>query len=348
MRTSRRLHLSVALLIAIAALLAAGCGGDGGSDPDPQETLEKAFSPDGIGQLESGNLDVEAKVGVSNGGDPAKEATLSLKGPFGDDQANLTASASGVDPTSGKPISFEGGLTVTTDNLYVTYNGTPYELGAQRFAELKANAEAAPKPPTEGSLKERFSEGCKTSLEQAGATDTSACDQIDPASWATLDFDGSEDVNGADSDHFSGDIDAEKLFGDLIGLGTSALPQSQQSQIPSGLLEQIPNFIDSADIGVWVGKDDSILRKTEFNLSANLFGTEFKVGVTSDISDVNEPQSISAPANPQPLEKLRDQLPPQGQQALDCVLNAKTTSDLNGCGASLGAGSALGGGGLPL
>lgn len=322
--------------LAAAAILVAGCGG--GNDPDPQVELAMAFSPQGIGQLKSGNLDAELSLGVSEGGDPAKELKLSLSGPIDNGTADLTATASGRDPRSGRPVSFEGGLTVTADNLYIEYGGTEYELGTQRFAELKgaqAQSHGASAPPTD------FKSGCHTALQQAGG-DASVCDRLQPSSWVPkLSFDGTEDVGGTETDHFSGDIDVDRFVSDLLDIGLQAVPPAQRAQVPRDLIEQAAAFIQSAGVDVYVGTDDDIPRRGQFGLKISVLGEEAELAIDAQVNDANQPQTISAPAGAVPIEKLRGQLPAGLQGAFDCFLGARSAADFMNCGSQLQSSGAV-------
>ena len=91
---------------------------------------------------------------------------------------------------------------VTDDNAYVQYKDQAYEVGTKAFSQIKSQMEAqagqTPRPATGG-----FKEGCTQALQQAGASDTSACD-ISLESWLTnLSNEGTEDVGGAQTIHIS-------------------------------------------------------------------------------------------------------------------------------------------------
>lgn len=328
------------LCAALAAALVAVAGCGGGNDPDPKAELAKAFSPQGIGQLKSGNLDAELTLGISEGGDPAKELRLSLTGPISNGTADLTATASGRDPRSGAPVSFEGGLTVTSDNLFINYGGTEYELGSQRFAQLKAaqaQSRAASVPPT------GFKSGCRTALQQTGG-DASVCDRLQPSNWLPkLSFDGTEDVGGTETDHFSGDIDVDRFFSDLLDIGLQAVPPAQRDQVPRDLIEQFAAFVESAGVDVYVGTDDDIPRRAQFAMKISVLGQEVDLGVDAQVNDANQPQTISAPAGAVPIERLRDQLPGGLQGAFDCLLGAHTAADFTACGSQLRSSGAASG-----
>jgi hypothetical protein len=320
--------------LAAALVAVAGCGGN---DPDPKAELATAFSPQGIGELKSGNLDAELTLGVSEGGDPAKELKLALTGPFSNGTADLTATARGRDPRSGDPVSFQGGLTVTSDNLFIDYGGTEYELGSQRFAELKAaQAQSRPSsaPPTD------FKSGCRTALEQTGG-DASVCDKLKPSNWVPkLSFDGTEDVGGTKTDHFSGDIDVDRFFSDLLDVGLQAVPPAERAQVPRDLIEQFAGFIESAGVDVYVGTDDNIPRRAQFAMKISVLGEDVNLGVDAQVNDANQPQTITAPTGAVPIEQLRDRLPVGLQGAFDCFLGAHSAADFTACGSQVSSSGA--------
>jgi hypothetical protein len=99
---------------------------------------------------------------------------------------------------------------------------------------------------------------------------------------------------------------------------------------------------------VYVGKDDSIVRKGEFDLSANLLGTTANLGVDTEITGVNDPQTISAPSGAKPIEELRGQLPPEARGAFDCFLNAEDATAATACAQQLQGRATPSVGGLSL
>jgi hypothetical protein len=333
------------VLLAVLALLAAAaigaCGGDDGEDA--QTVLDETFSNDE--QVTSGVLDlnIEATAEGSQGG----SANLSLSGPFQgaeDDPTALpqldftaTASAEGA----GQSFSFDGALIVSEDNAFVEYQGETYELGKDLFNQFKQAAEqsAAQAEETQeaegGSLSETIQASCEQSVSQSGG-DTSACD-IDFSSWLTdLESEGTEDIEGTETDHISGSLDVEQMFSDLTELSAA----TGEAQIPEEQLDQASEVISDASFDLYSGVDDRILRGLDFNLGIDpsaLPGAEAAGVESADVSfslrlsGVNEPQTIDAPTNARPIDELLGQFGLGG-------------APLGGLGADLDGGA--GGGGL--
>jgi hypothetical protein len=333
------------VLLAIAALLAAGaiaaCGGDDG--PDPETVLDETFNNDE--QATSGVLDLTIEATAE--GDQGGNANLSLSGPFqgteGDPaalpQLDWTASASAEG--AGQSFSFEGGLIVSEDNAFVEYQGETYELGKDLFTQFKRAAEQsaaqAEESQDEGaSIGETLRAQCEQSVSQTGG-DTSACD-IDFSSWLTdLESDGTEDIEGTETDHISGSLNVEQMLQDISELSAA----TGETGIPEDQISQASEVISDASFDLYSGVDDRILRGLDFNLGIDpsaIPGAESAgvdsadVTFTLRLSGVNEPQTITAPTGARPLDELLGQFGLGGA--------------LGGLGGGLGSDLGGGGGGL--
>jgi hypothetical protein len=338
----RTLLAICAVALPIPAAIA-GCGGDddsGSSDADPQEVLDATFGNDE--RISSGNLDLSASISAE--GDQAGSFDASLSGPFQGDpdnpnalpQLDLTASASGEG--GGQSIDFEGGLVVTDDNAFVEYGGQSYEVGSDTFAQAKDQLEAqAGKTDQSVGFSEAFKQGCEQSVEQQGG-DPSACD-FDVASWLTdLSNDGTEDVEGTDTNHISGSADVEQILTDIGGIAAS-FPGAESSGVDLTKLGQFAPAVDEATIDVYSGVDDNLLRKLDFNLSIDPSAIAAGAAVPVDsinvtfsvtIGAVNEDQTIEAPSGAKPIDDLLSQF------------------GLSGGLGDLGALGGLGGSSLPI
>jgi hypothetical protein len=316
--------IRIRTLIAVCALalptgVIAACGGDD-DDDDPQAIVEETF--DGFGEIASGNLsiDVSASAGGKEGG--SFEATI--EGPFQgelDDptaipQVDIDVSASGRG--GGESLDFEQGVTITEDNAYFELRGRTYELGAERFASLTEalgpqtdSAESA----DESSLS--LSEACAQAVEQFGG-DPVSC-EIDPASWLTnLTDEGTEEVGGAEATHVSGDADVQRILADVGGLVSAFAGPLLQGFDPTAL-GNFAGLVTEASIDVYSGVDDRLLRGLDAGIvvDPSALGIPVRIGtiegtLSLEISEVNEEQTIEAPANPRPYEDL-----PRGQFDLD-------------------------------
>ncbi|MEJ7875644.1 MAG: hypothetical protein WKF62_03215, partial [Solirubrobacterales bacterium] len=305
--------LALALPIPVAI---AGCGGDEGSDDDPADVLEATFTNDA--SVESGVLDLTLDLAVE--GDQGGSLQANVTGPFVSDpenpsqlgQLDLDISASGDGATAEMLGDFQAGVTVTEDNLYVNYNDTDYELGAEAFEQLKAQQEAAA-GATEGEDAGSFTEQCAQAIEAQGG-DAAACD-FDVTTWfSELSNDGTEDVGGSDTTHISGSLDVEAMLSDLFALGAS-VPGATGGVDPALIepqLGQVSEAVSGATFDVYSATEDDTLRGLDLALdidTAAIGGAA--AGVESaalsfslEISDVGSDQTIEAPDDPQPIEDL--------------------------------------------
>jgi hypothetical protein len=321
----------------MVALIAGGCGGDdggkegGGSLAD----LAKAFGPDGVGQVASGRIEVEGEISSSDEGGGDSDGEFSLTGSF--DRASKSGSFDiEASETSDGDRQLEVGFVGTADNAYFTYDGTAYELGEERTAAIELNSQAENAELRSLSFAERFKQGCRLALQEAAA-DLATCETLDPARWGSLAPDGADEIDGTDTNHYTGEIDMERMISDFFTVGLSMVPEEQRSQFPPGMFEGISEFIDTAEISVDVGADDSIPRSASLNIGASFQGATLDAKLSGKLSEVNEPQTIDVPTDAQPLEALGDKLPPELRPALDCVLKAKTSMQMSICGSQAGA-----------
>lgn len=284
--------LALAALLALATALAAcGGGGDnGGGGEDPQKVLDETFSPNA--KLESADVDASFSIDVE--GDNGGHFEASLSGPIdghgnGIPKFDLTAKASGEG--GGQNIDFEGGLISTGDAGYVSYQGTDYQLSPQVFGFVKQVFENA--------------------QQQSPSQQPSGLPKI-KSFLTNLTDEGTDDVEGTETNHVSGDVDVQKLvdvlkpFAERAGsLGAAG------AQVPSpAQLDQLAQILKDASFDLYSGTDDHLLRKLDLNFDLEQPGGPGKVTIGLDITlgSVNEPQTVEAPSNPKPLNDLLQQL----------------------------------------
>jgi hypothetical protein len=353
---TRTRSLFAASLVALCVPLAiAGCGGDDESDADPQEVVEATLNNDET--VTSGVLNLSFDGSAGDQG----SFELSLSGPFQgveDDptalpQLDLTASASGEG--AGQSMEFEGGLVVTEDNAFVEYGGDAFEVGTDTFSTFKDSFEEAASQGATGEAGEdgeedagqSFREGCEQAIEAQGG-DPAACD-FDVSAWFTdLSNEGTEDVEGAEAVHISGDVDVSTMLDDLVGLSES-VPNA--APVEQAQLDQAEEAIQEASFDLYSGVDDDLLRKLDLNVVLDASQLEsatpvpvetVEFGMSVGISDVNEDQTIEAPSDTKPIDELLGQF--GGLGALG-GLEGLGGSGLEGGGGDLDLGGGGGGGG---
>jgi hypothetical protein len=276
-----------ALALACAALLLAACGGGADEDTDPQELLQETFS--GEGQVNSGVLEIS--IDASAEGRRGGSLAGTLSGPFQtreQDQLPLIDLDAALDFEAGgsQAQSIQAGLTVTEDAAFVTAEGQAFEVDQATFSAFQSafaqSAEAQTGQADEGAA----------IFEQLG---------IDPRTWLTdVSNEGTEDVGGTETIHISGTPDVGRIL-------TDAQELDPTGNAAPGNEGELAESVESASIDIYTGSEDKILRRMDLALELTESGRQnetISFALSIGISDVNEEQTIEAPADARPLEEL--------------------------------------------
>ena len=342
--TLTRIRARVAILALALAVpaAAAGCGDDGGGggSEDPTQVLEQTFND--AQPITSGELGIS--LDGSAEGDQSGNLTATIEGPFQSDEADPTTfpqldlsadiSASGA----GQSFDFEGGLVATEENAFVEYQGQAYEVGASNFQRFKALSERSARQA-------QSNRDARSIFEQFG---------INPQAWLTnLSNEGYEDVEGTETIHIHGDADVERIISDFVEVA-QRVPGNAAPRIDQAQLDQVQSAIQEASVDVYSGRDDQILRRLSLSLTivppadsgATVSSVDVNLSVT--LSDVNEPQEITAPEDAQPISGLLSELglgglgpiepgggggPAPGY--LECIQDATTSDEVRKCAEEL-------------
>jgi hypothetical protein len=318
-----RAPFAVATML-LTALLVIACGGGSGGNEDPAEVLRATF--DNEEQISSGvfelNLDVTAEGGTDAG---TLEATLG--GPFqGGDGKLPSFDVTGEAKLDSANQDFSGsaGLILTGDRAFVSFQDTDYEVPAAAVQQIAATFAQVSRQNQQESA-------------QAGGNFLASIG-IDPTNWLTdLSNEGTTDVEGTETIQISGQADVPKLVADIRKIAQNA-PGAAQQVAPDQLdqLDQLGDVVESADFDIYTGADDDVLRKIEASIVLNPPGggesaTEsLSLDLALTLSDLNEPQEISAPANAEPLDSLL------GQFGVDAGSLGDLGSALEGAGGASG------------
>jgi hypothetical protein len=300
----KRTFAVVAVLAALTALLSAcGGGGDGGSD-DPQTVIENAT----FEGVESGTVDLTMNIKAE--GENSGNLKVALTGPFQSTgkkslpELGLALTAKG--DTNGESVDFEGGLTILGDRAYVGFDGKNYEVDPTTFGFVKSSIE---KGEQEG---EKEGAGGERTACQKAATSMNLKEFVD-----NLENEGGEEVDGVQTTKLSGDLDPKGAVDAIIRLMETPACSSQleaAGPLPIDELKslegEITGAVKKAHADIYVGEDDHIVRKVTADLTVEPKGTSEKVEIEFDftLGEVNEQQTIKAPANAEPLEKLFGEL----------------------------------------
>jgi hypothetical protein len=272
-------------------MLLAACGGGSGGE-DPQQVIHETFS--NPTPIRSGVLDLDLKIETSGGRSPG---TLEVKlggkfqgqgsGQFPKFDFDLSFRAE----SGSQNITGSGGLTSTGDGAFVNVDGTEYSVPRQLYDEFVT---------TYTQLQGQNGGGGTGLLQRL---------DIDPSKWLTdLKNEGTEDVEGTKTIHISGKADVPQIVDDLKRIAQRA--GSAVGNVDLARLGQLDDVIQSGDVDVNSGESDKLLRR--FQVSFDLkppAGTpgapdSLTLDLQLNLADVNQPQTIQAPTNAQPLENL--------------------------------------------
>ena len=298
--TRIRIWIVATALTAVVPVLLAGCGSGGGGSStgseDPQQVLNQTFNNDT--KVSSGVLDITLDGNAS--GSQSGNFSATLTGPFQSDpkdpttfpQLDLTAKVTGE--SAGQSLNFDGGLTVTSSEAFVTYQGQAYKVPDDVFnsfvTSYKQQAQAA-----------------QTSQSSSNAGSVFSQLGIDPSTWLTnVTNEGHVDVAGTDTIHIHGDADVTKIVQDLDKVAKAS--GASGSQISSANLNALKSSIQNASVDVYSGTDDHLLRKLGVTLTVSSGGNSVDITFEITIGNVNQQQTINAPSSSKPLSDLTNQL----------------------------------------
>jgi hypothetical protein len=312
---TRTVLRAVTLLACVfaCALVVAACGSDGGSESTgAQRLLEDTFATTAT-DVKSGRLTVDVKLdpeGLLALGGPI---TLKATGPFevSADSKLPSFDLRAVAEVAGNQL--RAGALSDGKNAYLELDGDDYILEDTFLDKLRSGE---------------------------GAVGIAALG-IDPRGWITdVQEKGSEQVGGVDTVHLTGGIDAPKLLADVEKI-VGTLPAGKQGSAQQR--KDIADAVKSAQVEVWSGKQDKILRqllvKVAFDFPSGATPPipgldKGKVELRARIDGVNGVKAnVATPSRSKPLSELPD----SGVGGLvKCVMEAVAKGDsLATCAASL-------------
>jgi hypothetical protein len=293
------------------SVVATGCGGEE-SEEDPQQVLQATFAEHDT-EVTSGVIELSLEASAGEQG--SLSATLS--GPFQTDpedpnalpQLDLSLDVSGEG--TGESVDFSGGLVITEDSAFVEYDDTAYEAPQVIFDEVATSFEQSA-AQDEAESAQSFTESCERAVEQSGG-DVGACD-IDFSSWLTdLTNEGTEDVEGTETVHVHGDANVEQILSDVTGIVAEAAPAGSEKALDLDQLEALAPAISEAAIDVYSGEEDDIVRRLSFagaldpGAASGLPLPPIDLSLSATLSELNEEQTIEAPADARSLQDLLDE-----------------------------------------
>jgi hypothetical protein len=284
------------LLLPLTAAALAGCASSkarlasdttASSSTSARSLLQQTF--DATHKLTSGNLSFGFTITPSDSSTITDPITFSVSGPF---QAGTASTLPSLDLTiSGSAQGHHATLAVVLAgaNGYITLDGAGYAVPASALAKLESDL---------------------SSVAKLGIDPTSLIS--DPR------IAGTDTIDGAPTTHIHGTLNVsaalqgvEKVFAAVAG--SSSTPGAAPDKIRSAEATQIEGELGTPSVDVWTGTSDKILRRLQIGaklpvsgrMSSELGGLKSAALTFSyDVSDVNQPQTITAPASVKPFAQL--------------------------------------------
>jgi hypothetical protein len=323
-----RLRLLVAAVAGVLVLAACGSSSssDGGASGNAQSLLTQTFS--GAHKVDSGVLNVALTFNPTGSSTLSGPISVGLSGPF---QSRGTGKLPASDFTvSIGALGQHGSLGVISTGTtgYITLQGSAYQLPAADFSTLQSSFSSV--------------------ASGSGGSSTGALSRlgIDPLHWLrNPSVVGTETVGGAATTHIRAGVNVAALLADIDTFlaktaKTTAAAGKLPSSIPAASQQKIAAAVKNARVDVWTGQSDKTLRKLALSLTVPVTGqistvlgglTSTGVALTLQYAGLNQPQTITAPANVQPYSQFTAKL--------SGLLSAVQGSLGGAAGSSAGSGS---------
>jgi hypothetical protein len=301
----RATRLRLVLLGLVTAIAVAACGGSGGSSngsSGAQSLLSQTFASGHT--VNSGVLGFSVSIGAAGSASITGPLALNLSGPFQSRGAGKLPSSDFTIVIGALGQHASLGVISTGTAGYVTLQGNSYQLPASDFTRLESS----------------FSSVTSTS---GGQSSTLAKLGIKPQTWLrNPTVIGTENVGGTATTHIHASVDVAALTADLNKLLAKASSGSGAvAKLPSSISAateaKIASAAKTASVDVWTGQSDKTLRKMAITLTvpvsgslASLVGgaTSATITVTLQYSDLNQPQTITAPTKLLPYSQFAAKL----------------------------------------
>jgi hypothetical protein len=309
-----------ALAIACVALIA-GCGGS--APHKAVAAVAKKATPATLvaetvgsaGTIESGRIDVTLDVTLDGVKQlDGKPIVLEVSGPFTRDAGGLSADLALT--LSAAQANVTAGLDIIDGAIYVGLGGQFYKLRSGGGPPAGATGITGATGGATGA-------SGMTGHEGFG---------FDPSTWLTSPhIVGNADIGGVTTEHLHALINVPNVLAELTRLlsgatGASGASSAAGASGASGAtgtsgttaptisaLSLLESAIDSATVDIYTGVADHIVRRVQVAvaftvpaIAAGLLGglSGGSLDFEATLTDLNKPQSITAPANAQPASKL--------------------------------------------
>ena len=301
-------RLAVIPLAAAVALAVAGCGGGAKSAASTRTTPAKLISQSvgATGSISSGQIDASLTLTLNGIAQlDGKPIVVDLSGPFA-----RTASGLSTDlelTISAARTRAQIGLDLVDGSAYVELGGTFYRLGGAHAVTGASGATGA--SGTTGASGARGAGGLRALLARLG---------IDPRTWVTdAHLVGVVPIGGVPTEHLAAQIDVANVLDDLAKLlpnGAAIASGATGATSPLvSILTALESAITYAHLDVYTGIADHIVRRVAVSIGFTVPSiaagavdglTGGSVDFVATLTDLNAPQTITAPASSQPESRI--------------------------------------------
>ena len=143
------------------------------------------------------------------------------------------------------------GAVSVGDRAFLTQGDTAYRVPAALWKELQdARTQIA------------------TFADKGAAAPTPGLLGINPTAWLTnVKDEGEAQLDGVTTKHVSASVDSAKLVRDIAPLARQG---GANVNLPAGFDEQIAKIVKNADVDIFVGQEDRILRRLQVSLDLDV------------------------------------------------------------------------------
>ncbi len=316
-------------LVALAAVLAVGCGGGekkngenastGGGDKEltAQQIVDKSQAA--MQGIKSASFALDLSLAIK--GDTAKMTdeqvktiaqspiTIQGQGKVGNEpqKADLGINAK----FAGQSLDI--GLRMDADKIWVQFMDAWYEVPKDMLTGAIAGASPAP-TESPGALTQQLQE----QLSSMG---------LDPAKWSKeLTLVGTESLDGAETYHIKQAIDVSTMVDDVLKASgslsaltgdTSATDPEEMQKAAQTLKESLKDLT----VDYWYEKDTFLMRKTAVAVNLDFTGQAdaqaegvdaIELAFTLSMADFDKPVTVEVPADVKPFDQLMNALMSSG------------------------------------
>lgn len=248
-------------------------------------------------------MDLLFTLSATGSGTTTKPLSVRLTGPFqSEGSGKLPSFALELDLNAGGH-GLSAGARATGSALYVQLAGTWFSTPSSTYKAIEEGFAQASRQASTSKVRSTFS-----SLG------------IDPGRWLSNPSRlGSATVGGAATVHLTADVNIPAFLADVSKLSQAgsalglASPVLGAGAISPSVIDELAKSIHSARVDVYTGQSDHLLRRLEVSATVaatsqtrSLLGglSSAQVTVRLEFSELNQPQTIAPPPNPQSPSQL--------------------------------------------